>query len=228
MKRRKIFKILFFLILFYMFINFYSYANDELVYVDNNNIDTKYHRITCDHIFPNGYHTITVEEAFNIGYRRCSDCSPPMSDVEYNERLEHAKELTASISSSSSKNTSSVSTTSNEETDEDVVYVTSNGSRYHLESCSYLDNSSKVHKVKLRTAISKGYVPCKVCNPYGMAETEENQNSNNNNWLVVILCIALALLVFYIIFNELKYKRNKYYKIPKVEFMKKTAKNNQK
>lgn len=71
------------------------------------------------------------------------------------------------------------------------VYVTPNGSRYHLE------NSSKVHKVMLRPAISKGYVPCKVCNPYGMAGTITETTSNDSFILVIIIgsvCISFALI----------------------------------
>lgn len=215
------------IVLFLFFLTPYSYANNDLVYVDNNDIDTKYHRLTCNHIFPNGYHSISVEEAFNIGYRRCPDCSPPMSDIEYNERLEHVKELRNSVgfvtSNDLKQNTNSTSTTNSNE--EDVVYVTSKGSHYHLANCGYLDNSSQVHKVSLRTAINKGYVPCKVCNPYGMAGVIEDE-STDNTWIIVVFCIVILLLILYILFNEFKYKRNKYYKEPKVEFIKKSAKNN--
>lgn len=107
------------IMLFLLFFSSYSYANDELVYVDNNGIDTKYHRITCNHIFPNGYHAISVEEAFNIGYRSCPDCSPPMSDVEYNERRKRAEEIVRSINPTT------------ETAPKKYVYVTENGAKYH-------------------------------------------------------------------------------------------------
>lgn len=197
--KKKIF--MFFIVLFLFFIYSYSYANDELVYVDNNNIDTKYHRITCNHIFPNGYHSITVEEAFDIGYRRCPDCSPSISDTEKQIREKEFQEIVESVSASS--NTSSTSTITS--SDEDVVYVTSKGSKYHLKDCSYLDNSSQVHKVMLKTAIDQGYVACKVCNPYGMAETTEEKS--NNNLVIIIISIALIVLIIYIILNERRYKK---------------------
>ena len=210
--KKKIF--IFFIILFLFFIYSYSYANDELVYVDNNNIDTKYHRITCNHIFPNGYHSITVEEAFDIGYRRCPDCSPSISDTEKQIREKEFQEIVESVSASS--NTSSTSTITS--SDEDVVYVTSKGSKYHLKDCSYLDNSSQVHKVMLKTAISKGYVACKVCNPYGMAETTEEKSSNN--LIIIIISIALILLIIYIILNERRYKKTHAYGIPTTDLKK--------
>lgn len=209
--KKKIF--MFFIVLFLFFIYSYSYANDELVYVDNNNIDTKYHRITCNHIFPNGYHSITVEEAFDIGYRRCPDCSPSISDTEKQIREKEFQEIVESVSASS--NTSSTSTITS--SDEDVVYVTSKGSKYHLKDCSYLDNSSQVHKVMLKTAIDQGYVACKVCNPYGMAETTEEKS--NNNLVIIIISIALIVLIIYIILNERRYKKNSY-KIPTTDLKK--------
>ena len=114
---KKLFVIIFVLIIF---IYIPTFANDELVYVDINNIDTKYHRVTCNHIFPNGYKTIKVEDAFNTGYRRCADCNPPMSDVEYNERLKHAQELRNTIPTST---TSYNNTLEKNDTINPLVYI---------------------------------------------------------------------------------------------------------
>ena len=216
------FFILFIIMFFIFFIYSYSYANDELVYVDSHNIDTRYHRLTCSFI-PKEYYSISVEQAFNEGFRSCPICEPPISDTEqelkdkeYQERLQRARELTNSISALNANTTSTTSIANSN--DEDVVYVTSKGSRYHLKDCGYLDNSSKVHKLMLRTAISKGYVACKVCNPYGMAETTEEKS--NNNLVIIIIFIILIILVIYIILNERKYKKTHTYGIPTTDLRK--------
>lgn len=193
---KKYSSIMFILLFFLLFITLHSYANDELVYIDNNEIDTKYHRITCSNIFSNDYHSISVEEAFNMGYRRCLDCFPPMSDVEYNTRLEEAKRLINSINTQS--NTYS----------EKYVYVTESGSKYHEYGCNTI--KSTPHKMELETAINKGYAPCKVCNPYGFANAEiaeeKSEQRKITTRIVIIISICILLLVVYIIFNDRKYK----------------------
>ena len=95
-----------------------------------------------------------------------------------------------------------------ENEEDDIVYITSKGSRYHLKNCKYLENSNNVHKVMLRTAISKGYVACKVCNPYGMAGTTETvsneveaaTNDNFNSFILVMtigVTTVLIVLAYY-------------------------------
>ena len=87
--------------------------NTTLVYIDKENIDSKYHRQTCNHILPNRYRSIIVEEAFEIGYRGCPDCSPPLSDKEYEERYKAVQELTQSINPTIENNSCKPSTSSN-------------------------------------------------------------------------------------------------------------------
>lgn len=216
MKKSVIFIISFIILLS---INSVSLSNNTQVYIDSHGIDTKYHRLTCSFI-PKEYYSISVEQAFNEGFRSCPICEPPISDTEqelkdkeYQERLQEAQEIVNSVASSSSTSSTSTITSS----DEDVVYVTSKGSKYHLKDCSYLDNSSQVHKVMLKTAIDQGYVACKVCNPYGMAETTEEKS--NNNLVIIIISIALIVLIIYIILNERRYKKNSY-KIPTTDLKK--------
>lgn len=179
-------------------------ANDTLVYVDNNDIDTKYHRITCSHIFPNGYHAISVEEAFNVGYRRCSDCSPPMSNVEYNERAETAKEIMAQVSNSTN-NSYSKTTTSDTRT----VYITKTGSKYHLKGCKYLNDTSYITTVT--SAEQKGYMPCTLCNPYSLAGSniETEKNFDNSNVFIIILCMSILAIITYFIIDEALYFKKK-------------------
>lgn len=215
MKRTIILSII---LLFLLSINSNVFSNNTQVYVDSHNIDTKYHRLTCSFI-PKEYYSISVENAFNEGFRRCPICEPPISDTEqklkdeeYQERLQKAKEITNSITASTTS-----TTTNSASNDEDVVYVTSKGSKYHLKDCSYIDDSSQVHKIMLRTAISKGYVPCKACNPYGMAETV---NKVNYSYLIYIFAIIITILIIYLIFNEINYKKAHYYKIPTTDLKK--------
>ena len=55
-------KLKFLVILFLLLIVFnytISLSNDTLVYIDDNGIDTKYHRLNCSFI-PKNYHSITV------------------------------------------------------------------------------------------------------------------------------------------------------------------------
>jgi len=44
-----------------------------------------------------------------------------------------------------------------------VVYVTKTGEKYHTERCSSVRNSKIA--ITLGEAVSKGYEPCKLCNP---------------------------------------------------------------
>lgn len=47
--------------------------------------------------------------------------------------------------------------------DEDTVYITKTGEKYHRAECRYL-SKSKI-PIKKSDAIAKGYEPCKVCKP---------------------------------------------------------------
>jgi methylphosphotriester-DNA--protein-cysteine methyltransferase len=44
-----------------------------------------------------------------------------------------------------------------------VVYITKTREKYHTEGCSSLRNSKIA--IALEEAASKGYEPCKLCNP---------------------------------------------------------------
>jgi competence protein ComEC len=47
--------------------------------------------------------------------------------------------------------------------DDPVVYITSSGTKYHVDGCRYL-GENKI-PISLSEAKTKGYTPCKVCNP---------------------------------------------------------------
>lgn len=47
--------------------------------------------------------------------------------------------------------------------DDQIVYITNTGSKYHREECRFLRKSKK--EIKRSEAEKRGYTPCKVCNP---------------------------------------------------------------
>lgn len=44
-----------------------------------------------------------------------------------------------------------------------IVYITKTGAKYHGDGCASLKKSRI--KVTLSEAVSRGYAPCKICNP---------------------------------------------------------------
>lgn len=118
---------------------------------------------------------------------------------EYEKRLQEAEEIINSV------NPTNTSTIYDANSDNRTVYVTTNNSKYHVSGCDYLDSAP--HSLTVTEAESKGYAPCKVCNPYGLVINEEENDSNNK--IIFILVTALIVLIIYIIFNEKKYKKNK-------------------
>lgn len=185
-----------FLFIILIFISSFVYADDTLVYIDKNNIDTKYHRVTCSHISPNNYQTISVEDAFNKGYRRCPDCSPPLSDTEKTEREKEFDEMFGNMNPTYTNNISTA--------DNRYVYVTNRGSKFHSPGCDDLDSTP--HKMTLAQAQDKGYSPCKKCNPYGLAGNEKN---SSNSFLFIGISFIFIVLVIYIIINEKRYEKNR-------------------
>ena len=47
-----------------------------------------------------------------------------------------------------------------------IVWVTASGSRYHLYTCSSLNNSIGLMPISVNIAYGLGYQPCRLCNPY--------------------------------------------------------------
>ena len=58
---------------------------------------------------------------------------------------------------------------------DEKVYVTKTGSKYHRESCRYLKYSRKI--ISLDSAIVEGYQACKVCKPI----QRENQSGEKDS-----------------------------------------------
>lgn len=47
----------------------------------------------------------------------------------------------------------------------DIVYITENGSKYHIWECSTLDNSIEIMPISVNIAYELGYDPCGKCLP---------------------------------------------------------------
>ena len=196
-KMKQIISIIFVLLIFS--IKTVSLANDTLVYVDDKDIDTKYHSQTC-HNISKEYHTISVEEAFEKGYKACSDCLPPISDKEYNLRQEEAKKIINSVSSNSNNETIN-------NTDRRMVYVTSTGSTYHIPGCSKLDSTP--HSLTITEATNKGYAPCRKCNPYNLAEDFYKDTFNSYILLGIIPLIFIILILLLMKYSSKSVPQNR-------------------
>lgn len=196
-KMKQIISIIFILLIFS--IETVSLANDTLVYVDDKDIDTKYHSQTC-HNVSKEYHTISVEEAFEKGYKACSDCLPPISDKEYNLRQEEAKKIINSVSSNSNNETIN-------NTDRRMVYVTSTGSTYHIPGCSKLDSTP--HSLTITEATNKGYAPCRKCNPYNLAEDFYKDTFNSYILLGIIPLIFIILILLLMKYSSKSVPQNR-------------------
>ncbi len=48
----------------------------------------------------------------------------------------------------------------------DIVYITENGSKYHLWECSTLENSVEIMPISVNIAYELGYDPCRKCMGY--------------------------------------------------------------
>lgn len=67
--------------------------------------------------------------------------------------------------------------------EDQYVYITSTGTKYHTESCSYVAHS-KI-KILLSDALKKGYLPCKVCNPPTAVEIPSSPRPESNEASII-------------------------------------------
>ncbi len=58
------------------------------------------------------------------------------------------------------------------------VFVTRTGAKYHLSQCRYL--KSKI-PISLGDAQTRGYTPCKVCNPFPLSTINSSYNQSTKN-----------------------------------------------
>ncbi|MBL0741457.1 hypothetical protein [Chryseolinea lacunae] len=61
------------------------------------------------------------------------------------------------------------------QSNQDVVYITRTGEKYHREACQYLKRSS--FEIERTDAIERGYSPCSVCRPGGAENSRARQNN---------------------------------------------------
>jgi len=87
------------------------------------------------------------------------------TNITFDKEARSISKGTSSSQDDEAEEKSSESITSQPETDnnEETVYITKTGSKYHRSDCRYL-KSSKV-PISLEKAKADGYEPCKVCNP---------------------------------------------------------------
>lgn len=71
--------------------------------------------------------------------------------------------LTLALSGLTACGSSAEEETTQIEKIEDAVYITDTGTKYHVQGCRYLSQSS--HKIDREKAENEGYDPCSVCNP---------------------------------------------------------------
>src|SRR5438094_837965 len=60
-----------------------------------------------------------------------------------------------------------------------TVYVTRTGKKYHVAGCQYL-RSSQI-PMKLKDAVSAGYTPCSVCKPPTLSGPTTSEASQGGN-----------------------------------------------
>ena len=110
----------------------------------------KYHRADCvwaQKINPANVVTFkTPEEARSRGYVPCKVCDPPLAA----SGNEHAQASVASPPAAAPSQ------------EEEIVYVTRTGAKYHRAGCRHLSKS--MIPISLREA-AKRYAPCSVCRP---------------------------------------------------------------
>lgn len=111
-----------------------------------------------------------------------------LSDAEYNERYQRAKELTRSVNAYQA---------SNDLESDKTVYVTDNDSKYHVIGCDSMKSSPI--KTNLEKAEEYGYSPCKRCNPYGRATSfyggEKNHHYNLIGWIMFVVAYMVVPIV---------------------------------
>lgn len=119
-------------------------------------------------------------------------------DEQYNIRKEEARKLRESVGF--------VTNSSNDDSytlDNRTVYITSNSAKFHSPGCDEMKSTPR--SMTVAQAYSKGYAPCKTCNPYNLAHT-----SQNDNFIIVpIIVMIVVFLVVLIVCIFLKKYKNK-------------------
>ena len=87
------------------------------------------------------------------------------TNITFDKEASSIAKSASSSQSDKAEEKNKEATTPQSETDnnEEIVYITKTGSKYHRGDCRYL-KSSKI-PISLEEAKADGYEPCKVCNP---------------------------------------------------------------
>ena len=123
-----------------------------------------------------------------------SICNYYPGSEEYEKRKIEADEIINSISTENNFDNN---------TDYRDVYVTTNDSKFHSYGCDKIKNTP--HKMNVTEAQEKGYAPCKICNPFGLA----GENKNNGVFKNIIIVVLPILFIIYVIINELRFIKYK-------------------
>lgn len=78
------------------------------------------------------------------------------------------------------------------------VYITLDGSKYHLAGCDYLDG--RPYKISLEWAIDHGYGPCKHCKPFIVED--------DNTIVIAIIVLIISIFVIGIVLYFYKKRPN--------------------
>lgn len=75
------------------------------------------------------------------------------------------------------------------------VFIADSGSRYHLESCTYVEHADHVQEVPLGVAVGEGLKPCPVCSPPRLEQAEPNRRQQFVLFLLGAAAFATIVLV---------------------------------
>ena len=121
-------------------------AGTDTVYITNSG--KKYHAAGCRYLARSQI-PISLADAKARGYTACSVCGGGASE-------------SVSTGSASTQAGASLNRGNNPNQDE-IVYITRTGTKYHRAGCSSLRKSAI--PISKKDAVARGYSPCKRCNP---------------------------------------------------------------
>lgn len=161
-------------------------SEDDIVHITASG--RKYHRAGCSALSKSDTE-ISLGDALRKGYESCSLCKPgslpitpapspasaPSQKLSPTPAPAPAPESSPSSASAATpppsfEPTSALPSQNPEEPspgadEDDIVYITASGGKYHTATCRYLKKSAT--EITLSQAIADGYKPCSVCKPPG-------------------------------------------------------------
>ena len=140
---------------------------------------TKFHRADCEYV-GEGALQIDSNEALLNGYLPCSICDPMNDGTSAIETTTSSATTTASTSVTTTASTTETTTQTTTEhrrlSENDIVYITKTGKKYHRADCAYIDADS-CESLSVKAAVSRGLTECSVCHPgYYTGPTEPSRS----------------------------------------------------